>query len=212
MGLGLGKHRAEGQAPGADETAETSVPAEPGATSRYADSGVPSAAVETARPAEPAAEPASVGAAEPGAPDERLPVSVWLAEAAGDLEGPLLRDVPGLRASWQRIQTGFVDDPAEAVADAADLVEHTVQALAGALQHRQRLLRAMWDRGRSPAGLDAAASGSPDGAESAGVESAGAAGAQPAADGALDTEQLDTEQLRLLIQRYRNLFNDICRP
>jgi hypothetical protein len=84
-------------------------------------------------------------------------------DAADGLDGPLLRDADELHVSWQRIQGAFIDDPREAVADAAGLIEHVGQLLAGA------------DR--------------------------------PAADGGPDTEQL-----RLLIRRYRALFNELCRP
>jgi hypothetical protein len=116
----------------------------------------------------------------------------------GDKDGPLFGDVAGLRASWQQIQAEFVDDPREAVADAAALVEHTTQALVGSLRQRQQRLRAMWD--------DAHSAGAEDGKGTTGVGDRGDAD-QPAAGGVTDTEQL-----RLLLQRYRVLFNQICRP
>jgi hypothetical protein len=100
--------------------------------------------------------------------------------AADRAEGALLADAAGLHAGWRRIQAGFVDDPREAVADAADLVEHAAQAFVGALQQRQRRLRGIWNGDERP-------------------------------DGA--AEQItDTEQLRLVMQRYRSLFDQICRP
>jgi hypothetical protein len=101
--------------------------------------------------------------------------------AAVDANAPLLGDPVGLRASWQQAQAGFVDDPRAAVADAAELVEHTAQTLIGALQQRQRQLRTQW-------------------------ENNGSGG--PAAAG----EVSDTEQLRHLMQDYRSLFNQLCRP
>jgi len=110
--------------------------------------------------------------------------------AVGGAAAPLLGDVVGLRANWQRTQAGFVDDPQAAVADAAELVEHTAQALVGALQQHQRQLRAQWERG------------------SAGAVSASGSGE---ADTASANGQPDTEQLRRLMQRYRALFNQICR-
>ena len=58
--------------------------------------------------------------------------------AAIDANAPLLGDSVSLRASWQQAQAGFVDDPRAAVADAAELVEHTAQTLIGSLQQRQR--------------------------------------------------------------------------
>jgi hypothetical protein len=100
------------------------------------------------------------------------------------VEEPLLSDVAGLRARWQRAQASFVDDPQEAVGDAADLIEQTAQALVGSLRQRQRQLRMMWERGPEPASADGD----------------GAAGAP------------DTEHLRQMMQRYRSLFNQLCRP
>jgi hypothetical protein len=121
-------------------------------------------------------------------------------DAAAGLDGPLLSDTDELQASWQRIQGAFIDDPREAVADAAGLVEHVGQLLAGALRQRQRQLRAMWDRDGMPDGVDYADSGSPSGTVSSDAD-------RRAADGGADTEQL-----RLLIRRYRDLFNQLCRP
>jgi hypothetical protein len=100
-----------------------------------------------------------------------------------DPNAPLLGDSVGLRASWQTAQAGFVDDPRAAVADAAELVEHTAQTLIGSLQQRQSQLRAQWDN-----------NGSGDlGADTPGLLS-------------------DTEQLRHLMQNYRNLFNQLVQP
>ena len=115
-------------------------------------------------------------------------------DAAAGLDGPLLSDTDELHASWQRIQVAFIDDPREAVADAAELVDHLGQVLAGALRQRQQQLRAMWDRDGMPDGVDYADSGSPAGTMSSDAN-------RPAADGGPDTEQL-----RLLIRRYRALF------
>ena len=67
--------------------------------------------------------------------------------AAFDANAPLLGDPVGLRASWQQAAAEFVDDPRAAVADAAELVEHTAQTLVGALQQRQRQLRGQWENG-----------------------------------------------------------------
>ena len=106
-----------------------------------------------------------------------------LSTADVDVNGPLLGDAVGLRASWQQAQAGFVDDPRAAVADAAELVEHTAQTLIGSLQQRQRALRTQWDNNGSVA-------------------------ASPADAGELS----DTERLRHLMQDYRSLFNHLCRP
>ena len=140
----------------------------------------------TEQSAEPATSPEAVqhhpaSGPEPGqaADRERDAASAQAIELAADqTDGALLADA-GLRAGWQRIQVGFVDDPREAVADAADLVEHAAQAFVGALQQRQRRLRGIWN-----------GDGPPDGA------------AEPITD---------TEQLRLVMQRYRSLFDQLCR-
>jgi hypothetical protein len=120
-------------------------------------------------------------------------------EPSAGLDGPLLSDADELRTSWPRIQAAFVDDPREAVADAAGLVEHAAQALTSALRQRQRQLRAVWDRDGMPDGTEYADSG--------GTAPGAAApdGDRQAADGP------DTEQLRLLIQRYRRLFDQLSR-
>jgi hypothetical protein len=116
------------------------------------------------------------------------------------LDGPLLSDADELRTSWPRIQAAFVDDPREAVADAAGLVEHAAQALTSAVRQRQRQLRAVWDRDGMPDGVEYADSGgTAPGAAAPGGDR------QAAADGP------DTEQLRLLIQRYRRLFDQLSR-
>ena len=73
--------------------------------------------------------------------------------AAFDPNAPLLGDAVGLRASWQQAAAEFVDDPRAAVADAAELVEHTAQTLIGALQQRQRQLRGQWEN-RTAAGVN----------------------------------------------------------
>jgi hypothetical protein len=121
-------------------------------------------------------------------------------EPSADLDGPLLSDADELRTSWPRIQAAFVDDPREAVADAAGLVEHTAQALTSALRQRQRQLRAMWDRDSMPDGVQYADSG--------GTAPRAAA---PDGDRQATADGPDTEQLRLLIQRYRRLFDQLSR-
>ena len=158
-----------------------------------------SAEQEAAASTSPDLRPLAGIPAEPGAAPDAGPVpaadAAWadgdrmrarpLSTAAG-LDEPLLGDADGFRARWHRAQAGFIDDPKEAVGDAADLIEQTAQALVGALRQRQRELRVLWERGladdTAPADGTAAASGA------------------------------DTEHLRLMMQRYRALFNQLCRP
>ena len=63
-------------------------------------------------------------------------------------------------------------------------IDSPAQALVGALRQRQRQLRVMWESGASD------------------TPGAAAAGSAPP----------DTEHLRLMMQRYRALFNQLCRP
>jgi hypothetical protein len=161
----------------ADDTARNPAESDQGVGESEHVAGQSGALAETQAPAEPAT------GSEPGqaADRERDVAGVQAFEPAADqTDGALLADAARLHAGWQRIQAGFVDDPREAVADAADLVEHTAQAFVGALQQRQRKLRGIWS-----------GTGRPDGA----------------------AEQItDTEQLRLMMQRYRSLFDQLCRP
>jgi len=106
--------------------------------------------------------------------------------AAFDANAPQLGDSVTLKASWQQAAAEFVDDPRAAVAEAADLVEHTAQTLAGALQQRQRQLRGQWENGTAT----------------------GANGSNATTDQAGNTA--DTEELRHLMQSYRALFNQLC--
>jgi hypothetical protein len=107
------------------------------------------------------------------------------------LDEPRLNDADGLRTRWQRVQAGFVDDPREAVGEAADLIELTAQAMVGALRQRQRQLRVMWESGPAsePGGSGSGESGS----------------GESAAPGQ------DTEHLRQMMRHYRALFNQLCR-
>ena len=129
--------------------------------------------------------PGPVPAADPAWADGDRMRARPLSTAAG-LDEPLLGDADGFRARWHRAQAGFIDDPKEAVGDAADLIEQTAQALVGALRQRQRELRVLWERGLAD---DTAP-----------------------ADGAAAAAGADTEHLRLMMQRYRALFNQLCRP
>lgn len=56
-------------------------------------------------------------------------------------------DADGYRASWVRIQSGFVDDPHGSVTEAADLIAQITGTLVSAVQERERSLRGGWDSG-----------------------------------------------------------------
>jgi hypothetical protein len=102
--------------------------------------------------------------------------------AAFDGNAPLLGDSVTLKASWQQAAAEFVDDPRAAVAEAAELVEHTTQTLVGALQQRQQQLRGQWDNSTTTG-----VNGTVD-------QTGGTA---------------DTEELRHMMQSYRALFNQL---
>jgi hypothetical protein len=144
-----------------------------------------------AAPQTPAPVTAPVPVPSPRATGEAAPTTPPAAAPDPNYAAPLLGDAAELRARWQRVQGDFVDDPLVAVGDAADLVGQTAEALVAALRERQRQLRATWQR--------STADGSP----------AAADGQSPAA---MAPGAPDTEQLRLMMQRYRALFNQLCRP
>jgi hypothetical protein len=133
----------------------------------------------------PAVQTTAVPVPSPRGTDEDEDDLAWpsAARPEPDFTAPLLADAAELRTRWQRVQGDFVDDPQAAVSNADDLVEQAAEALVGALRQRQRQLRTAWER--NPAG-----------------------GQSPA------TAPLtpDTEHLRLMMQRYRALFNELCRP
>jgi hypothetical protein len=104
------------------------------------------------------------------------------------LDGPLFTENPELRGQWQHIQAEFVDDPQHAVADAADLVQQAGQALVSTLQQRQERMRSEWDRNK---------------ANRTGTATD---------DEVTTTGGVDTEQLRMIMQRYRALFDQLSQP
>lgn len=200
-----GDDQPAGDQPAPPRPTFTARPSEPAADDPAAGPEPADAGPASTEPA--STEPASTGAAETGvtdeetaadgasrtAPDPETADGTRAAAATGpqplpDIDAPLLGDAARLRARWQRVQADFVDDPEQAVGDAADLIEQTAQALIGALRQRQRLLRVMWERGP--------------------VSDGGSAEAGPAPAGASS----ETEHLRLMMQHYRALFNQLCRP
>jgi hypothetical protein len=169
-----------------DEPQPTFTPVADGPFDRAADPSEPTLNETDDVPVVPAQATApvtEVPAAETAPTGTQVPFSSVDAVDAVDANEPLLADAVGLRASWQQAQAGFVDDPRAAVADAAELVEHTAQTLIGSLQQRQRQLRTQWDDNGSAAGAGTGAG-----------------------------ELSDTERLRHLMQDYRSLFNQLCRP
>jgi hypothetical protein len=139
----------------------------------------------------PSFQPAPAPVPSPRATGEDEPAAQVAHVTQPDFAAPLLSGTAELRARWQRVQGDFVDDPQAAVSDADDLVGQTAQALVDAVRQRQQQLRAAWERGTADA---------PPAAADGRAPTAMAQGAP------------DTEQLRLMMQRYRALFNELCRP
>ncbi|WP_370961807.1 hypothetical protein [Amycolatopsis sp. cg9] len=72
------------------------------------------------------------------------------AESGGDVETPPLIDeekVTGFRDRWQNVQTGFVDDPKQAVREADELVAAVISALATTFAEHKSDLEGQWQQG-----------------------------------------------------------------
>ncbi|WP_372667022.1 hypothetical protein [Amycolatopsis kentuckyensis] len=72
------------------------------------------------------------------------------ADSGGDVETPPLIDedkVTGFRDRWQNVQTGFVDDPKQAVQQADELVAAVISALATTFAEHKGELEAQWQQG-----------------------------------------------------------------
>jgi len=63
--------------------------------------------------------------------------------------GPLLPQdyVQDLRSRWDRVQTGFVDEPRRAVQEADELVAQAMKRLAEVFADERNKLEQQWDRG-----------------------------------------------------------------
>ena len=173
------------EAPAAEVTPPALDPPAPGATPAPVFEAPASATAPV-----PTFQPKPAPVPSPRATGEAGPATVVAPVTQPDFAAPLLSGTAELRARWQRVQGDFVDDPQAAVSDADDLVGQTAEALVDAVRQRQRQLRAAWERGTA------------DG-------SAAADGRTPTA---MAPGAPDTEQLRLMMQRYRALFNELCRP
>lgn len=77
-------------------------------------------------------------------PKKNIPLPV-----AEERTGPLLAtDVAeDLRAQWNHIQAGFVDEPRTAVQQADDLVSHAIKRLSDSFTEARNNLESQWGRG-----------------------------------------------------------------
>ncbi len=55
--------------------------------------------------------------------------------------------VNDLRSRWDRVQTGFVDEPRKAVQEADELVAQAIKRLAETFANERNTLESQWDRG-----------------------------------------------------------------
>ena len=77
--------------------------------------------------------------------DERLTTT----EVAAGSSGPLFPEdtANDFRSRWNRIQTGFVDEPRNAVQQADELVSEATKRLAESFTQERNRLEQQWDRG-----------------------------------------------------------------
>ena len=80
---------------------------------------------------------------------EERPASVAERAKPDDRAEPLFpaQDATELRARWDAIQAGFVDEPRRAVEDADSLVAAAMKRLAGSFASERSALEAQWARG-----------------------------------------------------------------
>ncbi|MGP3980085.1 hypothetical protein [Streptomyces sp. KR80] len=103
--------------------------------------------VGAAPEAAPAVEQAEGGTAEAAVPPK--------AEEPAEETGPLLgREADEFHSRWQEIQSGFVDDPREAVHAADALVADVMQTLATSFAEHKQGLEEQWQRGEEVATED----------------------------------------------------------
>jgi hypothetical protein len=84
----------------------------------------------------------------PPADDDVVPALAGADAASTPATGervPLLAEADELRAGWQMIRAGFIDDPRGSVAEAANVVEKAAEMLVAALRAQQDEIRSSWD-------------------------------------------------------------------
>ena len=101
--------------------------------------------LSTADLASASAQPTAEDSHTDAAPAQSAP-----ARSGGDVEAPPLIDedkVTGFRDRWQNVQTGFVDDPKQAVHQADELVAAVISALATTFAEHKSELEGQWRQG-----------------------------------------------------------------
>jgi hypothetical protein len=133
-----GQHRADFREPGTEENPATPANTDNADNPANAGSGA-GHNLSTADLASAAAQPA----------DSRAETTTP-AQSGGDVETPPLIDeekVSGFRDRWQNVQTGFVDDPKQAVREADELVAAVISALATTFAEHKSELEGQWQQG-----------------------------------------------------------------
>lgn len=117
-----------------------------GSHESVADVTPPDAAAEQSARSEKVDSSPSAPAAEQAAPPEAVETS---APAPASGQGHLVPEgeVMDLRARWEAIQQGFVDDPRSAVSDADTLVGEVLQRLSATFENQHRQLEGQWAEG-----------------------------------------------------------------
>jgi hypothetical protein len=100
---------------------------------------------------DPSVTPPATGAhAAPPTAAHAAPADTGPGSAGAGLDvagAAFVTDTDGYRASWVRIQSGFIDDPHGSVTEAADLIAQITSTLVSAVQERERSLRGGWEGG-----------------------------------------------------------------
>jgi len=66
---------------------------------------------------------------------------------AGEVPTPLLADADGFRRRWESIQSGFVDEPRQAIREADALVDDVIRSLSEAFARERQGLEEQWSSG-----------------------------------------------------------------
>ena len=77
--------------------------------------------------------------------NERLPMTVAKEMGATPLFGS--DEAQGFQTRWSAIQTGFVDEPRKAVAEADALVSEVIKRLTDVFAHERTEIDKQWERG-----------------------------------------------------------------
>jgi hypothetical protein len=92
--------------------------------------------------------PADADAVTTPADDDTVPTPAGtdaVSTPAASDKALLLAGADELRAGWQMIRAGFIDDPRSSVAEAANVVEKAAEMLVAALRAQQDEIRNSWD-------------------------------------------------------------------